>query len=120
MMGRGYCGRTHRRPWHARLTDLLGYHRELFYYKGEVRLRTRWVASQRPGRSVYTCRLPPGHWVFVLKQPGWRTMTQIAVKNRVKRSQRPVFSFEKPVQVQVPTPSWELGHRYQFTRWEDL
>lgn len=117
---RFYCGRPHRRPLLVVLLDHLGWHRELYRIKGETVVRSRWVAARRPGRSVYTCRLPASHWRATIKPEGTKKMQQIPLRNTVKSSRRPIFRAGEAVTVEVPTASWEIGHRYEFTRWEEV
>ena len=116
---RYFCGRLHNPPFRVRLVNYLGWHQELYRFVGETRVRRRWVRSRRPGRSIYTCRLPVTHWRATVKPSGLKWMNQVRVTRLTKRGHRPIFKFGKPTRVQVPTESWELGHRYEFTRWEE-
>ena len=120
MIPRFFCGRMHRRPVLVVLLDWFGWHQELYHMMGERIVRRRWVKAKRPGRSVYTCRKAASHWRATIKPPGTRMVYRVTVKNRVKLSRRPVFRFGKPELVEIPTPSWEIGHHYEFTRWEDI
>jgi hypothetical protein len=116
---RYFCGRMHRRPLFVALLDRFGWHRELYRRMGSREISVRWVKAKRPGRSIYTCRKRVDHWRFVLKPQGERRMKRIDVTNTVKRGHRPKFKYGEPVETMVPTESWELGHRYEFTRWEE-
>jgi len=132
---RFFCGRTHPRPLLIRLTDALGWHQELYYLKGERVLRVRWVKHREPGRSVYTCRKPMNHWRFTLKPEGQRWVNFVHdydfskpdleaaahIKNKRTpywrgRILQPSRKFER---IQIPTRSWEIGHKYLFTRFEE-
>jgi hypothetical protein len=116
---RFFCGRIHRRPVLIALLDRWGWHKERFHYVGEHQVRWRWVKARRPGRSVYTCRKPMNHWRLTIMPQGTRWVNQIEVRNIVKRGHRAVFKTRKAVRVQIPTEAWELGHRYEWTRWEE-
>lgn len=117
---RFFCGRLHRRPLLVAFLDYLGYHQELYRVMGSTRIYTRWIVARRPGRSVYTCRKQAGHWKATIKPPGERKMRRVEVTNTVKRGHRPLFNLGEPVETFVPTEAWEIGHRYEFTRWEEL
>jgi hypothetical protein len=128
---RHFCGRVHRPPLLTRLMDHLGYHRELYYLKGTTRVRTRWVASARPGRSIYTCRKPKGHWRMVVRPAGERMVKATKIQRgaevpaHIKNTRVPYWKAKslketrEEVTVPYPARSWEIGHRYEFTRWEE-
>jgi hypothetical protein len=116
---RFFCGRIHRRPLLIALLDRWGWHKELYRVIGELEVRTRWVKSRKPGHSIYTCRRQANHPVLTLKQEGHRKMNQITITNTVKRGRRPMYTIGDPVPTVVRTGAWELGHKYEFTRWEE-
>ncbi len=132
---RYFCGRVHRRPLLIRLFDWWGWHQELYRVRGEMRVRRRWVVHYIPGRSIYTCRKPMMHWRAVLKPQGTRWVNMVhdrdfsqpgldAAKG-IKNVETPYWrsKIQKPTRettrVEIPTESWELGHRYEFTRWQE-
>ena len=136
---RFFCGRVRkRRPFYAWLFDHLGLHQELYRVVGKMGIYRRWVESKAPGRSIYTCRKPRNHWKVTLKPQGLRWVTavhdrnftqagvdeanRLGIKNRDtpywrERIGRPTRTTER---IQIPTEAWELGHRYEFTRWQEL
>ena len=128
---RFFCGRIHRPPLRVLLLDKLRWHQELYYLKGETVVRRRWVRSRGPGRSIYTCRKPMTHWKVTLKPAGLRWVTAIhdtkgaEVPAHIQNRRSPYWAARaqkitrKQERIQIPTESWELGHRYEFTRWEE-
>ena len=134
---RFFCGRIHRPPRRIRLMDFLGWHQELYYRRGEAVTRKRWVTAETPGRSIYTCRKRVDHWRVTVKPQGLRWVTMVHDRNfsaeglaeandrGIKNRKNPYWRkrIGKPTReitrVQIPTESWEIGHRYEFTRWEE-
>ena len=135
---RFFCGLTHRRPLHVWLLDHFGWHQELYRVMGSYEVHRRWVRSSSPGRSVYTCRKRMDHWRVTIKPPGEREVVRIhdrdfsefwletANKAGVKNRNTPFWrkrirqrTRDRDV-VKIPTPAWELGHKFAFTRWEAL
>lgn len=132
---RYFCGRVHRRPALIRFLDSLGYHKELYRVVGELQVRIRWVRAKKPGRSIYSCRKPMTHWKATIKPPGLRWVDSVHDRNfsppgldaakNVENRRTPYWRarIEKPTRevqrIQIPTDAWEIGHKYEFTRWED-
>ncbi len=133
---RFFCGRVRRRPILIHILDLMGYHQELYRLKGEVRVRRRWVQSGVHGMSVYTCRKPMDHWRVTVKPQGQRWVRMVHDRDfsqpgmdaakQVKNRKTPYWRsrIEEPTReetmVQIPTEAWEIGHHYEFTRWQEL
>jgi len=133
---RFFCGRLHRRPFHVWLMDHLGMHQELYRVVGELQIRKRWVESRARGRSIYTCRKPMTHWKATIKPQGFKWVTMVhdrdfsapdlQASENIKNRNTPYWRGRviKPTRntegVQIPTEAWELGHKYEFTRWEEL
>ncbi len=135
---RFFCGRLHRSPLHVKLLDLLGFHQEIVYVKRRHALLRRWRYTGERGRSIYTCRKRMDHWRLTVKPQGerWvdlvhdRTFSQEAAdearERNVKNRRTPYWRARierftrETTRVAIPTGSWELGHRYVFTRWEPV
>jgi len=128
--GRFFCGRVHRRPFWVVLADHWGWHQENYRIVGEIRVRRRWVRSKGPGKSIYTCRKIFNHWRLTVKPPGLRWVKVIHdtqgmdVPKGIKNPNTPYWKpkaakvTRKEERIQVPTEAWELGHKYEFTRWQ--
>jgi len=94
-MYRYFCGRSSSGPLWARAWN---------------RLRGR--------KAVYVCRKRNGHFVWTVKPPGEKLRDFTFVDRAASTSP---YRKDWPVSHQliaVPTPSCELGHRYEFARWE--
>ena len=136
---RYFCGRIRpRRPWFIWFFDTIGLHQEVYRITGRMGLYRKWVSSTVRGRSIYTCRKPMNHWRFTLKPQGQRWVTAVHIRdftqqgldeaNRlgIKNRDTPYWRTRigKPTEtverVPVATEAWELGHRYEFTRWQEL
>ena len=136
---RFFCGRVHRRPLLIYLLDWLGYHKEYYRVMGETQVRIRWVSVRQPwprrpvrGRSIYTCRKPVNHWRATLKPQGLRWVNSIHdtrgadVPDNIRNRNTPYWKARalkvtrKQDMIQIPTDSWEIGHKYEYTRWQEL
>jgi len=138
---RYFCGRRRRAPWWVRLVDALGWHQELYRVAGETVVRTRWVRSDRLGESIYTCRKRMDHWRVTIKPQGTRRVTLVHDRNfneagvkeaeakGIQNVDTPYWRAKRQVGkttretlpgAEIPTEAWELGHKYEFTRWQEL
>ena len=122
---RFFCGRWNRGPWYPSLsrTDGEGPRR---WHPGA--LWDRWTGRM----AVYTCRKPRTHWRATVKPPGLRWVIQVHdtkgadVPEQIRVRRTPYWRqrYEKVTRsesrIQVPTDSWEVGHKYYFNRYEVL
>ena len=119
--------------------DRWGYHQENYRIVGEYRIRKHWIHDKKPGKSIYTCRKWVNHHVYTLKPQGQRWVTMISDKNYIEggvkeAEERGIQNRKTPYwrarigagkivrtsdSIQIATESWELGHKYEYTRWDD-